>query len=258
MSTINVNYMTRTYNQFQKNQKVRTTSDKSMANTIADKLAGNEKTEGVGSTAKTEAVSTKDMTMEEYKQYIHDKISEIPMHPSRMQETISINISEAGFEAMKNDPDYEAWVLNDLRTGWAQPDRWAGTCGGAYSTIYYGATKEECHAEMWSAGYQNGNGKSLHESKSKDSFWERKVEREKRLQAQAEERQEKKRLEKAAYEKAVMEEKFAHQRLLAGYEKEALLQESGAVSSNMGSAMTSSMAAASYEANFLMTDNNLY
>lgn len=71
-------------------------------------------------------------------------------------------------------------------------------------------------------------------------------------------RQEKKRLEKAAYEKAVMEEKFAHQRLLAGHEKEVLLQENGVVSSNMGSAMTSSMVAASYEANFLMTDNNLF
>lgn len=197
-----------------------------MADTIADKLARNEKTEKVGSTAKTGAVSTKDMTMEEYKQYIHNKISEIPRHPSRMQETISINISEAGFEAMKNDPDYEEWVLNDLRIGWAQPDRWAGICGGAYSTIYYGATREECHAEMWSAGYQNGNGKSLYESKSRDSFWERKVEREKRLQAQAEERQEKKRLEKAAYEKAVMEEKFARRRLLAGYEANFMLMES--------------------------------
>ncbi len=55
----------------------------------------------------------------------HDKISQVLMHPSRMQESISINISEAGFEAMKNDPEYEAWVLNDLRTEWAQPDRWA-------------------------------------------------------------------------------------------------------------------------------------
>lgn len=33
--------------------------------------------------------------MEEYKQYIHDKISQIPMHPTRMSESISINISEA-------------------------------------------------------------------------------------------------------------------------------------------------------------------
>lgn len=93
-----------------------------------------------------------------------------------MQESISINISAAGFEAMKNDPEYEAWVLNDLRTGWVQPDRWAGACGGAYSTIYYGATKEECRAQMWSAGYQNGSGKSLFDGKAKDSFWERRAE----------------------------------------------------------------------------------
>lgn len=40
---------------------------------------------------KTGAVSTKDMTMEEYRQYIHDRISQSPMHPTRMSESISIN-----------------------------------------------------------------------------------------------------------------------------------------------------------------------
>lgn len=216
MSTINVNYMTRTYNQFLKNQNIRTTSDKSMANTIADKLAGNEK---------TEAVSTKDMTMEEYKQYIHDKISEIPMHSSHMNDFTSVNISEAGFEAMKNDPEYEKWVLDELRTGFAYNNPWGGT-GAHYVVLHFGATKAESHGESWYAGYQNGNGKKLYEDKSQNSFWERKAEREKRLQAQAEEWQEKKRLEKAAYEKAVMEEKFAHQRLLAGYKANFMLMES--------------------------------
>ena len=158
MSAINVNYMTRTYNAFLKNQTVKISSEKSMADVIADKCTESEKAAEKAEITKTEAGSTKDMTREEYKQYIHDRISEIPMHPSRMQESISITISEAGFEAMKNDPEYEAWVLNDLQTGWAQPDRWSGICGAAYSTIYYGATKEECHAEMWSAGYQNGSG----------------------------------------------------------------------------------------------------
>ena len=67
--------------------------------------------------------------MDEYKQYIHEKISQIPMHPTRMSENISIHISEAGFEAMKNDPEYEAWVLNDLWTGWAPPDRGADKKG---------------------------------------------------------------------------------------------------------------------------------
>lgn len=83
------------------------------------------------------------MTMVEYKQYIYNKISQIPMHPTRAGESISVTISEAGFEAMKNDPEYEAWVLNDLQVGWSQPDKWSGICGGAFSTIYYGASKED-------------------------------------------------------------------------------------------------------------------
>jgi len=204
-NTINVNYMTRTYSNFLKNYGAKNgnrTKPASFSGIVAEKSAESRKaseTEAAGD------VSTKDMTMEEYKQYIRDKISQIPMHPSRMRESISVNISEAGFEAMKNDPEYEAWVLNDLRTGWAQPDEWAGICGGAYSTIYYGATKEECHAEMWSAGYRNGSGKNLFDSEAEDSFWERRAERKKRIETQVEEQQEKKRIQKEAYEKAAQD-----------------------------------------------------
>ena len=41
---------------------------------------------------------------------------------------------------MKNDPEYEAWVLNDLQVGWSQPDKWSGICGGAYERVW---SKEE-------------------------------------------------------------------------------------------------------------------
>ena len=220
-STINVNYMTKTYSNFLKNYEAKDsgqTKTTSFSDKVAEKSMG---TQNISETGKAGAVSTKDMTMEEYKQYIHDRISQIPMHPTRMSESISINISEAGFEAMKNDPEYEAWVLNDLRTGWAQPDRWAGVCGGAYSTIYYGATKEECHAEMWSAGYQNGSGKSLFDDRAEDSFWERRVERKKQMEAQIEEQQEKKRIQKATMEKS-----NAHKRLMAQWERETVYSDS--------------------------------
>ena len=43
---------------------------------------------------------------------------------------------------------------------------------------------EECHAEMWSAGYQNGSGKSLFNSKAKDNFEECKIEQKKRIEEQ--------------------------------------------------------------------------
>ena len=149
-NTINVNYMTRACNQYQ--QKIVAKDQEKEDTRFTDRVR--EKSEGSGSivgNSKTGSVSAKDMTMEEYKQYIYNKISQIPMHPTRAGESISVTISEAGFEAMKNDPEYEAWVLNDLQVGWSQPDKWSGICGGAFSTIYYGASKEECHAEMWSA-----------------------------------------------------------------------------------------------------------
>lgn len=228
-NTINVNYMTKTYSSFLRNYEAKNVSQ-TKTTSFSDKVAEKSmESQNVLQTRNTGAVSTKDMTMEEYKTYIHDKISQIPMHPSRMHESISINISEAGFEAMKNDPEYEEWVLNDLRTGWAQPDRWSGVCGGAYSTIYYGATKEECHAEMWSAGYQNGSGKSLFDSKAKDSFWERRVEQKKRIEEQVKEQQEKKTLaKKLAQEQYIAElltKKANNSQLLLSWNNERLLSK---------------------------------
>lgn len=221
-NTINVNYMTRTYSNFLRNNEAKGGNAESPS--FCDRVA--EKSQNVSETGKAGAVSTKDMTMDDYKQYIHEKISQIPMHPTRMWENISIHISEAGFEAMKNDPEYEAWVLNDLRTGWAQPDRWAGVCGGAYSTICYGATKEECHAEMWSAGYQNGSGKSLFDGRAKDSFWERRTEQKKRTEAQIKKEQEKKRMQKEINAKAAMEKSDAQRRLMAQWAKEGVYSDS--------------------------------
>ena len=44
-----------------------------------------------------------DMSLEEYKQYIWEKISNLPMSASSRMQSISIQITDEGFEAMKND-----------------------------------------------------------------------------------------------------------------------------------------------------------
>lgn len=179
MSNISINSMSRAYNNCLK-------SYESKSNSVADQTFASKVMQmaetGVAEIQEAKAASTKDMTREEYRQYIHDTISQIPLHPSCRLESISLNISDAGMEAMQNDPEYEAWVLNDLRVGWSQSNPWTEICGGAFSTIYYGATKEECHAESWYPGYQNGNGEKLFHEKSVDSFWERRVEKKKLLQ----------------------------------------------------------------------------
>lgn len=100
-----------------------------------------------GSAPMQNELSPQEMSMEEYKRHIARKIRQIPIHPSRRDESISVTISEEGYAAMKNDPEYEAWVLNDLRCAWSRPAFCFGGRDRVYTHIHYGATQEECHAE---------------------------------------------------------------------------------------------------------------
>ena len=134
----------------------------------------------------TQAVSTQDMTMDEYKQYIYDRISRLPMDPSRRWDNISIHISDDGFEAMKNDPEYEEWVMDYLRQDFMSYNPWTAVCGGCYCVKYIGASPEEYHGESWYTGYQNGKAESLYQKKSQENFWEQRAERAERLQEQYE------------------------------------------------------------------------
>ena len=65
-----------------------------------------------------ENISREDMTMEEYKQFFTKMMNSIPFDSSQMNDIEVWNISEKGWEQMKNDPDYEAWVL-----GYTSQDR---------------------------------------------------------------------------------------------------------------------------------------
>lgn len=89
--------------------------------------------------------NVKDMTLEEYKNYIHDKISEFSLHLDLMGDSISIHISDDGFKAMQNDPEYEKWVLQDIKTGVATPlPSWCrAMSGNQYIVANYGETREE-------------------------------------------------------------------------------------------------------------------
>lgn len=126
--------------------------------------------------------STRDMSMEEYKAYIADRISRLSMHPSQMQDSVSIYISEAGFKAMKEDPEYEEWVIDWLGQDFAFNNPWAGICGGRYVVHYVGATKEEYRGQSWYPEYQNGKGKSLFDQKSEGCFWQRRMDRHREYQ----------------------------------------------------------------------------
>ncbi|MDE6888512.1 MAG: hypothetical protein K2P45_07715 [Eubacterium sp.] len=161
--------------------------------------AASQRTEGSGKAAEsadTVLFSPRDMTMEEYKEYLYDKISQLPVHPTNMQDDVSIQISQAGLEAMKNDPEYEQWVLSSIRSSFMSRDPWSGMCGGKYVILYFGAEKEQSRGECLRAGHLNGSGDKLFNKKAKNSFWERRARRREELAEQYEEMLEVKELNK--------------------------------------------------------------
>ena len=99
------------------------------------------------------------------------------MSASQKIGSISIQISDAGFEAMKNDPEYEAWVLDELRQNFLFQNPWVSVCGGTCSIHSFGATKEEYRGSSWNAGYMGGQGAALFDAKAGKSFWEQRAER---------------------------------------------------------------------------------
>lgn len=58
-----------------------------------------------------EDISREDMTMEEYKAFFTALMDSIPFDASHRGDVEIWSISEKGWEQMKNDPEYEAWVL---------------------------------------------------------------------------------------------------------------------------------------------------
>ncbi len=118
--------------------------------------------------AGNESRATDHMTMTEYKCYIYDKISRLPIHPSQAGWFYHIQITDEGFAAMKNDPAYEKFVLDTIRDSFSQVDFYQGE---NVSLLHFGATKEEFRAETYHIG-------SPFERKMEEkAFWERKAER---------------------------------------------------------------------------------
>lgn len=149
-----------------------TTSSNKTSVVTGSNTAG--KTNGGGNVSNLNKVSTKNMTMKQYKNYIKGKINALPVSSSQALNSVSVTITEEGFEAMKSDPEYEAWVLNSLGTDFAYNDPWSGFSGGRYVVHHFGATKEEYKGQSWSM--DNGVGKSLFDADAKKSFWQKRSE----------------------------------------------------------------------------------
>ena len=156
-------------------------------------------------------ISPQEMTLDEYKAYIEGELQNIPRNITRHRDEVTIVISEAGYEAMQNDSDYEAWVLESVREELAFPDYLCGYPGtyGRREVIQFGATKEE----------YRGHSSAIHKNDSRhveeESYWERRLKKLKaRLKTEQELFEHEQLLQKACEESAQVE---AIQKLQTGH-----------------------------------------
>ena len=176
-NSFNVNSVTKICNNFMHNYVTdgHSTGKIGFADSVRERIAERAaQAEGIPDAA----TAVRDqMTKAEYKQFIYDKICQIPIHSSQAGWHWNIEITEEGFEAMKSDPAYEEYVLNAIRINFSTADPFGSL---RYSILHFGATEQENYGMSWSMG-----NPALQESK--DSFWERRAKRKEQWEEQLEE-----------------------------------------------------------------------
>ena len=116
---------------------------------------------------KAELLKAEEMQL--FKKEFYEDLSKIICNPT--VSNAAVNISNAAFQAMKDDPEYRAQVLSLL-----QRDLGASFAPRNCSVlITVGTDLDQYRADSWPVG----NDSEFH-SRSKDSFWEQRMERHKK------------------------------------------------------------------------------
>ena len=180
-------YGMRTYSSPTKARKARQTG--TQGSSFMDMAArASEKKNGVFEVNGTEATQqkaelSKAEEMQLFKKEFYEDLSKIICNPT--VSNAAVNISNAAFQAMKDDPEYRAQVLALL-----QRDLGASYAPRNCSVlITVGTSLDQYRADSWPVG----NDSEFH-SRSKDSFWEQRMERHKKYMELAEEAAAKRRL----------------------------------------------------------------
>lgn len=110
-------------------------------------------------------VSTKDMSMSEYKRYITGILNQIPFDSTRIYDEEIISISEKGWEQMKNDPKYEAWILGYTVRNRSVSNPFAVMGAANFCVERFGASIEEHRGESVSKSASKSS------SSEEESWW---------------------------------------------------------------------------------------
>ena len=186
-NTIQPSYGTRTYSSPTKAREARQTGTQGSSFMDMAARAGEKKNDvfEVNGTEATQqkAELSKAEEMQLFKKEFYEDLSKIICNPT--VSNAAVNISDAVFQAMKDDPEYRAQVLSLL-----QRDLGASYAPRNCSVlITVGTSLDQYRADSWPVG----NDSEFY-TRSKGSFWEQRMERHKKYMELAEEAAAKRRL----------------------------------------------------------------
>ena len=139
--------------------------------------------------------------MELFKKEFYEDLSRVTNH--RTVSNAAVNISEAAFKAMKDDPQYREKVLSLIQRDWG--DSYAPRNCSVLITV--GATLNEYRADSWPVGYD-----SEFDVRSQNSFYKRTSEKKDRQKELLEEYLEK-RMQAKKQQQEMLNEKIAKMEL---------------------------------------------
>lgn len=91
------------------------------------------------------------MTMSDFKDAINDTVRRIPFHETRPYDEETVLISEEGWESMKRDSDYTAWVIGFLKEDRMVASPYTGKGDkGSYCVHEFGRSPEDYHGHGFS------------------------------------------------------------------------------------------------------------
>ena len=181
-----------------------------------------------------------EMTLDEYKQWVMNEISQMPVSgwARSTYSSGAIIIKEEAFERMKIDPEYEEYVLNRVRS--ACSVQGITGCSNYVGYDVIGASPEECYGYAGPAG-----GSSLENVSDGETWWEK---RHKKIKELLEEQIEKSQKEQLARRKQA-EAEYISQVYASRQRMSNLLHKSNTGSDNIAVLPLMTTAAPAYEKN---------
>lgn len=190
------------------------TTTKSTKNVNSTEKFALEKTSGTQELSEAEE-------MELFKKEFYEDLSKVTNH--RTVSNAAVNISEAAFKAMKDDPQYREKVLSLIQRDWG--DSYAPRNCSVLITV--GATLNEYRADSWPVGYD-----SEFDVRSQNSFYKRTSEKKDKqkelLEEYLEKRAQTKRLQEKLMNEEVAEKKLEHSRMMKSWYSESHVSQASA------------------------------